>query len=88
MIEMCMVDVMSYIMYEFYYTQDMLYDSLINSLLAKTSFIFGQTLGCIIYQLMNMLLTFEPEEAMFLFLLCFIMDHRTADVGKAIAKAL
>lgn len=62
MIEMCMVEVKSYIMYELYYTQDMLYVSLINSLLAKTSFIFGQTLGCITYRLINILLTFEPEE--------------------------
>lgn len=34
-------------MYDLYYTQGMLYISLINSLLAETSFIFGQTAGCI-----------------------------------------
>lgn len=65
---MCMVEVKSYIMYELYYTQDMLYVSLINSLLAKTSFI-SQTLGCIIYRLINILLTFEPEETQYFLLL-------------------
>lgn len=67
MIEMCMVEVKSYIMSELYYTQHMFYVSLINSLLAKTSFIFGQTLGCIIYRLINILLTFEPEETQYFY---------------------
>lgn len=49
MVEMCIVEVKSYIMYDFYYAQVMLYVGLINSLPAKTSFMSGQTFVCITY---------------------------------------
>lgn len=66
----------------------MLYVSLINSLL-ETSFIFGQTLWCITYRLINILLTLGPEGTQhFLLLLWLIMRHTAADVVTAIAEAM
>lgn len=89
MVEICMLEVKPYIMYELYYTRDMSYVSLINSLLAKTSFIFGLTLGCIIYPRINISLMFEPaEKQYFLLLLGLIMHHKAVEIINASAKAM